>query len=161
MMTREEKDRTIKRAGQLAGEYVPILWGCAQSCFSAIVDALRERVGLEGNTIPRKAEPAYGRVVAEMLRQARRLDLPGQEIERLAYIGDTPMNDGTAFRNICAAGGWPGWAFIGRDTLGKPPEVKIEGALYVSNRWSALSGFLRFLEEKQFALDEHTEVSVA
>jgi hypothetical protein len=41
-MTREEKDRIIKRAGELAGQYVPIYWGCGQSTFSAIVDALRE-----------------------------------------------------------------------------------------------------------------------
>lgn len=41
-MTREEKDRIIKRAGELAGQYVPVYWGCGQSTFSAIVDAVRE-----------------------------------------------------------------------------------------------------------------------
>jgi hypothetical protein len=46
MMTTEEKKQTIERAGVLAAEYVPIYWGCAQSAFLAIVDALRES-GLE------------------------------------------------------------------------------------------------------------------
>ncbi|MBW1861696.1 MAG: C_GCAxxG_C_C family protein [Deltaproteobacteria bacterium] len=41
-MTKDEKDRVIKRAGELAGQYVPVYWGCGQSTFSAIVDALRE-----------------------------------------------------------------------------------------------------------------------
>ena len=122
--------------------------------------ALRGELGLEDNAIPRKAEPEYGRVVAEMLRHARRLDLPGAEINRLVYIGDTRMNDGTAFRNLCAAGGWPGWAYIGRDTPGELPQVEVEGALYVSNRWSALPGFLRFLEREEFALDEETAVVI-
>ena len=68
---------------------------------------LWEDLGL-GKTIPRKAEPDYGRVVAEMLRRARALDRPGIEIAELVYIGDTQLNDGTAFRNILSAGGWVG-----------------------------------------------------
>jgi hypothetical protein len=115
---------------------------------------LRPGLGLAGGVLPRKSEPTYGRVVVEILRRARQLDRPDAEIERLLLIGDTQLNDGTAFHNVCAAGGWPGWAFIGRDTLSSPPEFKIEGDLYVANRWSALPDFLRFVEEKGFALDE-------
>jgi hypothetical protein len=117
---------------------------------------LRGDLGLEEGVLPRKSEPTYGRVVVEILRHARQLDLPGVEIERLLLIGDTQLNDGTAFANVCAAGGWPGWAFIGRDTLSSPAKVNVEGALYVANRWSALSDFLQFVEDKGFALDEHT-----
>jgi hypothetical protein len=117
---------------------------------------LRSGLGLEEGVLPRKSEPTYGQVVVEILRQARQLDQPGVEIERLVYIGDTQLNDGTAFRNICAAGEWPGWAFIGRDTLSSPPEVKVEGSLYLSNRWLALPAFLSFLADQDFALDEHT-----
>jgi hypothetical protein len=95
-------------------------------------------------------------VVAEMLRHARALDLPGVPIERLLFIGDTQLNDGTAFRNIRAAGGWEGWCFIGRDTLDQPPEVKVEDSLYVANRWNKLPDFLRFVEEQGVALDERT-----
>ena len=121
---------------------------------------LRAGLGLEEGVLSRKSEPAYGQVVAEILRRARRLDRPGVEIERLLLIGDTQLNDGTAFRNVCAAGEWPGWAFIGRDTPSSPQEVKVEGNLYVANRWSALPDFLHLLEEKGFALDERTAVVI-
>jgi hypothetical protein len=119
-----------------------------------------KQLGLAKDGLPRKAEPEYGHVVAEMLRRARPLDLPGATIRRLIYIGDTQMNDGTAFRNLCAAGGWPGWAFIGRDGMDRPPQVRVEGALYVANRWSALPDFVRFVEDEGFALDEATAVVI-
>jgi hypothetical protein len=114
---------------------------------------LRSPLGLENDVVPRKAQADYGRVVVEMLRQARAVDLPGTAIERVLYIGDTALNDGTAFSNICAAGGWPGWCFIGRDALDQPPSVQVDGSLYVANRWSALPDFLRFVEGQGFVLD--------
>ena len=119
-----------------------------------------KQLSLAEKGLPRKAEPEYGRVVAEMLRRARALDLPGATISRLIYIGDTQMNDGTAFRNLCAAGGWPGWAFIGRDAMDRPPQVQVEGELYVANRWLALPDFTRFVEDEGFALDAATAVVI-
>jgi hypothetical protein len=124
------------------------------------VAELREDLDLDGNALPRKAEPAYGRVVAEMLRRARALDLPGTAIRRLIYIGDTRLNDGAAFRNLCAAGEWPGWAFIGRDEMHRPPQVEVDGSLYLANRWSALPDFMRFVEGEGFALDEETALVI-
>jgi hypothetical protein len=112
------------------------------------------------DSLPRKAEPAYGWVVTEMLRRARALDLPGAAIRRLIYIGDTRMNDGTAFHNMCAAAGWPGWAFIGRDDPSAPPQVEVDGRLYLANRWSALPDFLRFVQEQGMALDQETAVVI-
>jgi hypothetical protein len=117
---------------------------------------LRPRLGLGEGILPRKSEPAYGQVVAEILRHARQLDRPGVEIERLLLIGDTQLNDGTAFRNLCAAGGWPGWAFIGRDDLDDHVEEHVTGPLYVANRWSVLPDFLQFVQNRGFALDERT-----
>ena len=102
---------------------------------------LRSETGLAEGVLPRKSEPAYGRVVVDILRHARQIDRPGIEIERLLLIGDTQLNDGTAFRNICAAGGWPGWAFIGRDTLSSPAEVAGRG---VAVRRQPLVGAARF-----------------
>jgi hypothetical protein len=110
--------------------------------------------------LPRKAEPDYGRVVAEMLRLARAIDRPGTPIERLIYIGDTRMNDVSAFRNLCTAGGWPGWAFIARDEMDRPPQVKIEDQLYLSNRWATLPDFLRLVEDKGLAVDERMAVVI-
>ena len=121
---------------------------------------IRGQLGLEGNALPRKAEPEYGRVVAEMLRRARALDLPRTPIRRLIYIGDTRLNDGTAFSNLCAAGEWPGRAFIGRDEMDRPPRMETEGRLYLANRWSTLPDFVRLVEDEGFAIDEGTAVVI-
>ena len=121
---------------------------------------LRKSLGLEKDTLPRKAEPEYGRVVAEILRRARALDYPTAKIRRLIYIGDTRLNDGAAFRNLCAAGQWPGWAFIGRDEMQYPAQTEVENRLYLSNRWSALPDFVRFVEGERFPLDEETAVVI-
>jgi hypothetical protein len=111
-----------------------------------------------GGRVPRKAEPDYGQVVAEMLRQARRLTLTGGQIEWLLFIGDTALNDGTAYRNIRAAGGWRGRCFIGRDALNAPETHNVEGEIYSANRWSALPVFLSYVQEVGCALDERTAV---
>ena len=121
---------------------------------------LHPTLGLEPGEVPRKAQAAYGRVVAEMLRRARALTRPGAEIRRLVYIGDTRLNDGTAFQNLCSAGDWPGWAFIARDEASRTPQVEVEGRLYIANRWSALPRFLQFLRESGFALDKGTAVVI-
>jgi hypothetical protein len=123
-------------------------------------DALRTQLGLEAGGLPRKAEPLYGTILAEMLRHARGVESPQGRIEHLIYVGDTRMNDGTAFRNLCAAGGWPGWAFIGADDPASPPQMEVRAPLYLSNRWSALPDFLRFLESEGWALDETTAVVI-
>jgi len=117
------------------------------------------KLGL-GRRVPRKSEPEYGRVVAEMLRAARTLALPGTRVERLLFIGDTELNDGTAFRNICAAGVWPGWCFIGCDALAAAPVHSVEGSIYSANRWSVLPAFLSYVKARGFPLDERTAVVV-
>ncbi len=121
---------------------------------------LRQGCGVPPDTIPRKAEPGFGRVVAEMLQRARQLDLPGATIRRLVYVGDTHMNDGTAFGNLCLAGDWDGWAFVGKDDLTQPRLTKVEGRLYLANRWSALADFYQFLEGERFALGAETALVV-
>ncbi|NLE76744.1 MAG: hypothetical protein GX605_08335 [Chloroflexi bacterium] len=64
------------------------------------------------------------------------------------------MNDGTAFANLCAAGGWDGRAFIGRDDPERPPQTHQEGTLFLGNRWSALGDFLALVAARGFPLDE-------
>jgi hypothetical protein len=61
---------------------------------------VRAQVGLPEGVTPRKSEPAYARVIVHLLRQARALDAPGASLERLVYLGDTRLNDGTAFANL-------------------------------------------------------------
>jgi hypothetical protein len=95
-----------------------------------------------------------------MLQRARALDRPGMAVQRLIYIGDTRMNDGTAFHNMRAAGDWPGWAFIGREEASSPPQFELEGSLYLANRWSLLPQFLQFLEDQEFGMDEGTALVI-
>jgi len=121
---------------------------------------IRERLDRRTVGLPRKADPAYGQVLTELLRCARETERPATALRRLVYIGDTRMNDSTAFRNLCSASQWPGWAFIGQDRVDHPLKVQTEGNLYVANRWAALPGFLVFLREQGFALDEETAVVV-
>lgn len=124
------------------------------------IDALRQALSLKAAYLPRKSEPDYAVVVAEILRQARALELPGVSISRLVFIGDTQLLDGTAFTNLCAAGNWLGWVFIGRDDLQSEKAVQIEGPFYKANRWSALPDFIDYIETKGFGFDENTAVVI-
>ena len=125
------------------------------------LDALRGALDLTESVTPRKSEPDYGRVMVQLLKQARALDAPGAEIKRLVYVGDTRLNDGTAFANACRAGGWPGIAFIGSEK-GDAPQVEIveqDGqTLYLANRWSMLADFDAYCAENGFPLDAETAV---
>lgn len=127
------------------------------------LDTLRREVGLPPDRIPRKSEPDYARVIVAMLRRARELEAPGTTLKRLIYVGDTRLNDGTAFANICKAGEWPGLAFIGSETA-EPAQIEIvtdnDQTLYLSNRWSALADFDRYARSEQFPVDAETAVIV-
>jgi hypothetical protein len=121
---------------------------------------LRELLPLRSPHLPRKTDLDYAVVVAELLRRARQLDLPGGRLQRLVFIGDTRLLDGSAFHNLCLAGGWPGWAFIGRDEMAAATSVQIEERLYLANRWSLLGEFLEFVAGEGFGLDEGTAVVI-
>jgi hypothetical protein len=122
------------------------------------LSTLGPQVGLAPGRVPRKSEPDYARVIVTLLQQAS-----SQPIERLLFIGDTRLNDGTAFANICRAGGWPGIAFIGSETA-DPPRVELvaneDHILYLSNRWSALYDLDQFCTKRSFVVDEQTAVVV-
>lgn len=123
------------------------------------LDALRGRLMLAPGFTPRKNTPEYARVIVEILKEARELSAPGTPIERVIFIGDTRLNDSTAFRNICRAGGWMGLAFIGAEDV-EPVHTEIEeldiGALMLANRWNALDSFQEFCRKRDFSMDEST-----
>jgi hypothetical protein len=121
---------------------------------------LRKTLFKEEIPLPRKVEPAYGQVVAEILKQARRLEQPGDKLKRLIFLGDTRLLDGTAFQNLCKAGRWKGWAFIGKDDLQVPKTFQVEGSVFSANRWSALPDFLHHLENQGFGMDEETALVI-
>ena len=132
------------------------------------LDDVREQAGVPQGITPRKSQPAYARVIVELLRAARRIDAPRAALQRLIYVGDTRMNDGTAFANIAQAAGWPGMAFIASEKDDpQPPEIveQVNHAdcplsLYLANRWAAIQDFERFCDDRGFAIDKETAVIV-
>ena len=128
------------------------------------LDHLRPALGIPAGEIPRKSEPDYARAIVRLLEAARAQDSPGAEIRRLIFVGDTRLLDGTAFENICAAGGWPGMAFIGSENAG-PPSVEVlptsQGErLYLANRWSALAEFDRYCAAQGMPVDSSAAVVI-
>lgn len=128
------------------------------------LEALHGALGLPAGRIPRKVEPAYAQVIVRILGTARSLEAPGSRIMRLVFVGDTRMNDGTAFANICEAGLWPGMGFIGSETTGPPKNIHEALApdrmLYTANRWTALEDFDRYCTQRDFPIDASTAVIV-
>jgi hypothetical protein len=128
------------------------------------LDDLREGLGIPAGYTPRKSEPDYARLIVGLLQAARRQDAPGVAIQRLVFVGDTRLLDGTAFENICAAGGWPGLAFIGSENE-KPPSLEVApaglgGTLCLANRWGALVDFDRYCAAQGMPIDGTAAVVV-
>ncbi len=117
---------------------------------------LQARLDLPPGPAPRRTAPEYGRLVAQLLQAARALDRPHTSLKNLIYIGDTLFGDSTTFHHLCAGGKWTGWAFIGQDNLHYPPEIKIEGDIYQSNRWETLPKFINLIATQKCPFDEST-----
>jgi hypothetical protein len=138
------------------------------------LEEVREQADVPQATTPRKNQPAYARVIVELLQAARKIDAPQTVLERLIYVGDTRMNDGTAFANIASAGGWPGVAFIASEKENpRPPRIVERGdessgsrTLYLADRWAAIAdapscaSFGHFCRERGFVIDERTAIIV-
>ena len=124
---------------------------------------LHQKLQLQENSIPRKVEPEYGQVVAEILKNAHHLIQPDLRLDTLLYIGDTPGSDLQAFRNICRAGNWSGAAFIGKD-VPQPAELEIQKSgnrLEVrADRWSALKNFFQILDEEKLEVGGNAVVLI-
>jgi len=106
---------------------------------------LRSRLGLKKGIVPRKSEPSYAIVVAEMLREASVLLGNKAGISRLIYVGDTMRNDVSAFSNLCRETGWTGRAFIADERSDQPRDVQMLAErqyLTLSNQWSDIAAFL-------------------
>ncbi len=128
------------------------------------IDEFGSAIGLPAGRIPRKSEPEYARAIVHLLRRARALDAPGTELARLVYLGDTRLNDGTAFANICREGGFEGVAFIGAES-NAPEAFQVEAnptgeVLYLANRWSLLGAFESYCVQHGMHIDEATAVVV-
>jgi hypothetical protein len=128
------------------------------------LEHIRTQTGLIGKVVPRKNDLDYARVIACLLQACRRQDDPGGKIARLAFVGDTRLLDGTAFVNLSQVSGWPGLAFIGSEDThpAKNQVVQVEGeaALFLSNRWSALSDFDHFCSRRGQPIETETAVVI-
>lgn len=112
-----------------------------------------QRIGLDAYRIPRKTEPDYARVLLHFVQQAQALRRQ-PPIERLLFIGDTPMNDAQAARNLGKL--LPLRGFIGADRLAQPAKTAIEGELMLANRWEGLAAWLDWLRAIDTPVDERT-----
>jgi hypothetical protein len=127
------------------------------------LDELRSQVGLPAGLIPRKSEPAYAQVIVRILNLASELQAPGRQLGTLVFLGDTQLNDGTAFTNICKAGSWPGIAFIGseRDEPSRIETVEQEsGTMILANRWAALAELDQICSGQGMPVGEHSAVII-
>jgi len=123
---------------------------------------LLTQAGLEPGRTPRKHETDYARLVAALLKAARRLDAPRSDISRLILVGDTRLSDGGAFQNLCQVGGWGGLVFIGGENR-QPAALAVDQTpggqpLFLANRWALLEEFERRRRALGFAMDESTAV---
>jgi len=116
-------------------------------------------MGMPGPERPRKQDPAFAQVLAWFLRRGRSLDGVRTELAELVYLGDTALADGNAFRNVRAAGGWRGWAFIGAER-DETLAVDIKDGIFSANRWTALAEFADWMLAEGAALDARTAVIV-
>ncbi len=114
-------------------------------------------MGLDGPARPRKLEVAYARALVWQLRAMRDLDAPGVAIAELVFVGDNLSSDGSAFKNMRAAGGWRGWAFIGAER-NEPPTMTETDGIFMANRWALLADFLAALHALGAALNDRTVV---
>lgn len=115
-------------------------------------------IGLDHYYVPRKTAPEYAQALLHYLHQAQRQRGVGTPLQRVLFIGDTLMNDGTAARNVGRALRLLG--FIGADRLHQPAKVEIQGELMVANRWAALADFLAWVRASDFPCDEATVLLV-
>ncbi|MCX7669416.1 MAG: hypothetical protein N2439_05025, partial [Anaerolineae bacterium] len=108
---------------------------------------------------PRKQDPACAQALAWFLRRGRALGGTRAELAELVYLGDTKLADGNAFRNLRAAGGWRGWAFIGAER-DESLAVDIKDDIFFANRWNALAEFAGWMLSEGAALDRRTAVII-
>lgn len=120
-----------------------------------------KEAGLASDRVPRKTTLQYGRVIAFLLDHISSIHAPGTPIDRVIFLGDTRLNDATAFQNICQAGGWKGVAFIAAENL-DPLVVDMvavpTGTIMYANRWSALEQVEKHCVKQDFQIDHQTVI---
>jgi hypothetical protein len=127
------------------------------------LDELRASVRIPIQGVPRKTSVDYASLISHLLKRARALQAPRTKITQLLFVGDTRLNDATAFNNICAAGDWPGLAFICEENFQEQPYAEIlkkeeNRIIYIANRWELLTNFDQLLDKHDFVIAESTAI---
>jgi hypothetical protein len=127
------------------------------------LNEIRASVRIPRQGVPRKTSPDYASLVSHLLKRARALKAPGTKINQLIFVGDTRLNDATAFNNICAAGNWPGVAFICDENLRDESfqeilQLEENRILYLANRWEMLKNFDQLIARGDINIDENTAI---
>ena len=118
------------------------------------------RMGMTEEGIPRKLDKEYAKAALWICEEARSAAGFQDAAEELLVIGDTLVNDGTAYRNLATLSGWHGACFIGADRMEQEPRHSLDqdSNLYLANRWSLLSDWLQTVRAQGFQLDSGTVV---
>jgi hypothetical protein len=115
-------------------------------------------VGLGHYYVPRKTDPEYATALMHYLKQAQQARGIKAPLERLLFIGDTLMLDGSAAHNVGKH--LPLLGFIGAERSREPAKIDIQSDLMVANRWGALADFVHWLDEMHFGYDERTALLI-
>ncbi|NLG49369.1 MAG: hypothetical protein GX552_04575 [Chloroflexi bacterium] len=120
--------------------------------------AVWQQAGLDHYYVPRKTTTEYADALVLMLREAQRVRGVAAPLERVLFIGDTLMNDGTAAQNVGRH--WHTLGFIGADRLQQEAKVELQGCLMVANRWRALTEFVEWARREGIPGDERTALLI-
>ncbi|MDI6695549.1 MAG: hypothetical protein QME21_10910 [Anaerolineales bacterium] len=158
------KNHGLATVAEFLGDWV--LYRNLQPCEARLprLEQIRSQLSLPNNQTPRKSEREYAQIVVQFLKHAYHLDELGGKIERLIFVGDTRLLDGAAFMNLCAAGEWPGIAFIGAETH-QPAEAQITAVgaaqtIYQTNRWVSLLDFDQFCRAQGLPVEQGAAVVI-
>lgn len=158
------KNYGLTTVGEFLGDWV--LYRNLQPCEARLprLEQVCAQLGLPNHQIPRKSEKNYAHIVVQYLKHASYLEKLGGKIERLIFVGDTRLLDGAAFMNLCAAGEWPGIAFIGAENR-QPAEAQMipVGAaqtIYQTNRWASLPDFDQYCRAQGLPVEQGAAVVI-
>lgn len=114
------------------------------------IDVVLFRLNLD--RVPRKKDPEYPQVISYYL------NLLG-DFDRILFIGDTMISDRFLVLGLLSLNKYEVFAIITRES-GEKFELKQEGDIIYSNRWSFMRELPDFLAKRDFYIDEKTAVII-
>lgn len=120
------------------------------------------KMEIPADGIPRKQDRDYAKAAVWIARQAAQKVRRGNAtLEEILFIGDTLYNDGHAYSNMADVGEWRGACFIGGEKPNDEPSAEIDaGNVFNTNRWAALSDWMKWVLSLGLKVNENTVVIV-